>query len=419
MLVLVVSLMMGITSAMGGERLSANLIVVDHGDPLYTYWGHIGIAMENHQTNESLFYDFGNFSFDSVNFYWNFLMGRMIYMGYVIPTKNFLSFTQGENRTVTMYRLNLGNEELKELNQILQWWVQPENQEYLYDYYHYNCSTIIRNILNTLVKGELKKISETQPDRSYRHYSRTGAAPSFFSELLLHYLLGAKLDEPISGWDKMFIPQSIVDFGSKLIYTGIDGVSRQLVGEKTVLMTSDRPPVPDEVRPLWLPMLIAGVAAGLIWMLSRRVSLSPHYNKGVRIAALVSRVTITLLIGLAGVVLGFLMTFTDHTASYENINIGPAFPTVLLGLFLLMTPQKRPGGKKRERLLSWFWTVNLVGLIVAVFLRATGLSIQNAYAFWAFFTPLNLAASRVGLWFSDKWAAHFSACGVESSKVLR
>jgi len=411
MLVLMAFLMTGLTTAMGDEKLSANLIIIEHGDPLYTYWGHIGIAMENHQSNENLFYDFGNFTFYSEHFYWNFLMGRMIYLGYVIPTENLLSTTQGENRNVTMYRLNLGNEELEELDRILRWWVLPENREYLYDYYHYNCSTVIRDILDTLVQGELRRRSETQPDKTYRHYTRTGSFPSFFSELLLHYLLGPKLDEPISWWDKMFLPQSIADFGSKLIYTGADGVTRQLVGEKTVLMTSDRPPVPDEPRALWLPMLIMGIAAGSIWMLSGRISLSPHCHKVLQTAALVSRIIITVLIGFSGLVLGFLMTFTDHTAAYANINIGPAFPTVLLGLFLLMTPKRRPGNRRREKMLSWLWTINLVGLIAAMLLRATGLSIQDAYAFWAFFAPLNLAASRFGLWIGDRWLAHLLPAG--------
>ena len=87
-LVLLVSLTSPLFS---GEVLDASLIIVGPGDPLYTYWGHIGISIENRETGENLFYDFGNFSFYSDHFYQDFTMGRMMYLGLVTPTDYFIS----------------------------------------------------------------------------------------------------------------------------------------------------------------------------------------------------------------------------------------------------------------------------------------------------------------------------------------
>jgi hypothetical protein len=392
------------------QELKASLIIVGPGDPLYTYWGHIGIAVEDTRTGESLFYDFGNFSFFSENFYQDFAMGRMMYLGFVDHTERFLSYTLRENRDVSIYPLNLGEAELAELDQVLKWWVQPENREYLYDYFRNNCSTIIRDILDNLTGGQLKKFSEVRPDRTFRHYARTGSDPSFFSEVLLHYLLGADLDLQISGWDKMFIPQSVADFGSELTYTGRDGVSRQLVDREIVLVKSDRRPVPEKPRLLWPAMLIMGIATGLLWLFAGMAAVRPGVPRGLRSAGLIFRLLISLLIGIAGLMLGFLMVFTDHTAAYRNLNLGPAFPAVLAGLILLFPPRRKTAEarKRREKLLSWLWTLNLAGLLLAVLLRLSGLSIQDSFSFWAFFGPLNLAASRAGLWLADRWQDRLS-----------
>lgn len=382
-----------------GETLEASLIIVGPGDPLYTYWGHIGIAMENKTTGESLFYDFGNFSFYSDNFYKDFAMGRMWYLGYVTPTDYFISYSLREDRELSIYPLDLGDTELEELDEILHWWVMPENREYLYDYFLNNCSTIIRDILNNITRGELKKKTETIPDLNFRHYARTGAHSSVSSELLLHFLLGSNIDKPITAWDKMFLPDAVAEIARTLEYTSRDGELRLLAGGQIVLKESTRSPVPDNPRRLWPWMLIAGFAAGIVWRLAGR------QESGVlKISGTVVRVIMVLSVGLAGAVLGFLMAFTDHASAYRNINLWPAFPTILLALIPIFAVLGKDKTHRRswETGLSWLWTVNLAGLLLAMVLRFSGEYAQNAFAFWAFFGPLTLAGSRLGLFLEDR-----------------
>jgi hypothetical protein len=380
------------TSLFPAENLTANLIIVGPGDPIYTYWGHIGISMKNSETGENLFYDFGNFSFYSENFYRDFAMGRMMYLGMVTPTERFLSYSLSENRDLTVYPLNLGEEELQELDRILRWWVLPENREYLYDYFKNNCSTIIRDILNDVTGGALKDSTEQIPDRTFRHYARTGSDPSFFAEVLLDYLLGSDLDKPITGWDKMFLPLSVAESAMRLKYTGEDGETRILADEGIILKKSSRRPVPDEPRMLWPVFLLTGLAAALLW----RLSASPD-RKAAGVASGIYRVLIILSVGIPGLVLAFLMTFTDHASAYRNINLWPSFPTVLAGLVVLFLPLR-----KKEIYLSWIWTINLIGFLLAVILRISGIYIQDAFAFWFFYGPLTLAASRPGLWIEER-----------------
>jgi len=370
------------------EAPEASLIIVGPGDPLYTYWGHIGIAIGED------FYDFGNFSFHSDHFYSDFAMGRMLYLGMRTPTDLFLAYSMTEDRDLYVYPLNLGPEELELLDSRLREWMLPENREYLYDYFLNNCSTIIRDILNEVTGGELKKESAEWQGVSFRQRARTGAHQSFGAEVLLHFLLGPAQDKPIDGWELMFLPQAVADIAVETEYRGADGRTRILAGEPMILKESTRKPVPSQPRTLWPWLLLVGILASIGY--AAAANLDDPKRKG-RIIGRIFRTLVVLGVGLPGAVLGFLMVFTDHAAAYSNLNIGPALPTVLLGIIPIWM-----AGRRSEVWLSWIWTANLLGLAVVILLRLTGLNIQDAGAFWALYAPVTLICSRPGLWIRDR-----------------
>ncbi|OQX28749.1 MAG: hypothetical protein B0D92_07325 [Spirochaeta sp. LUC14_002_19_P3] len=362
------------------DNLSAKLVITGPGTQIYTYWGHIGIVIRNNDTGKDTFYDFGNFSFDSKNFYRDFMKGYMPYLALGSSADAYISFTLSEDRTLTTYKLNLGNEELEELDALLRWWVLPENRVYLYNYFDKNCSTIIRDILNQVTDAQLEAYTKPVPERTYRHYARIGAYLSLPTEVLLHYLIGPRTDRPISGWEKMFIPSAVADFATSLEYTGRDGIKRTLLGEKTVLQTSSRPPVPDETRILWPYMLAFGILLAAMWCIQGKFGM-------------LMKALIVIFIGIPGSFVGYVHLFTNHQYGYWNINLWPSFPTILLALIPIFAVKM----KNREKILAWLWTINLAGLLIAVFLRLSGLIVQDAGAFWAFFTPLTFSASYPGL----------------------
>lgn len=370
------------------EAPEASLIIVGPGDPLYTYWGHIGIAIGED------FYDFGNFSFHSDNFYSDFAMGRMLYLGMQTPTNLFLSYSMTEDRDLYVYPLNLGREELDLLNSRLEEWMLPENREYLYDYFLNNCSTIIRDILNEVTGGALKNESTEWQGVSFRHYARTGAHQSFGAEVLLHYLLGPAQDKPLDGWELMFLPQAVADIAQKTEYRGADGRMRVLAGNPVILKESTREPVPSQPHTLWPWLLLIGLLTSAGYIVA--AILDEQKVKG-RLIGRIYRTLLVLGVGLPGSVLAFLMLFTDHAASYSNLNIGPTMPTVLLGIIPIWM-----SGRRSEVWLSWIWTVNLLGLAVVILIRLTGLNVQDAGAFWALFAPVTLMCSRPGLWIRDR-----------------
>ena len=384
-----------LSAALQASETEAHLVIVGPGDPIYTYWGHIGIAISDRDSGESMFYDFGNFSFHSEHFYRDFVMGRMLYLGLKTPTEYFLAYSMQEDRDLRLYPLNLGEQELEILDRRLRWWALPENREYLYDYFYANCSTIIRDVLDEAVNGALFEATAQEKRQSFRHYSRTGAAPSASAELLVHFLLGPRQDSPISGWEHMFLPEAVADAAMGLEYTAADGTTRTLAGEPLVLKESDRPKVPEEPRLLWPAMLLTGLLLSAVWVILRRL----RAGKGWKITGAVLRSLLILSIGLPGLILTFMMVFTDHASTYGNINVAPTLPTLLFALIPVIQSIKAPEDRRRklEIIQSWIWTVNLGALVLVMLFRAVGLTIQDAFAFWALFLPLLLTASRPGL----------------------
>ena len=364
------------------EDLSARLIVAGAGDPLYTYWGHIGLALKNNSTGEDLFYDFGNFSFYSENFYADFMKGYMPYLAIVTPTDSFIASSMSNNMDLAMYDLNLGNEELEELNKKLQWWVLPENQVYLYDYFTKNCSTIIRDILNEVLDDQLRNQTISLKDRSFRYYALTLAYQSLPTEVMLHFFLGPFTDKTISGWDLMFLPSAIVDYAANLEYIGRDGVIRTLLGRERILKTAIRPPAPEKPTKLWPLLLFVSLFLSMVWF----QALNLKWGGMILLP-------IVLLVGLPGAALGFFMFFTNHSAAYGNINFWPTVPSVLLCVIPIFASR----WKYRESIIAWIWTINAAGLALAVYLQLSGKVSQNVNAFWALYGPITLAASYPGL----------------------
>ncbi|MCK5197649.1 MAG: DUF4105 domain-containing protein, partial [Spirochaetales bacterium] len=143
------------TADINGDNLEVRLLIIGQGDPVYSLFGHTGIAIKNKENGRDVFYDFGNFSFEEDKFFENFAFGHMLYIAYAVYTKSYIASVLPEKRNITEYVLNLSAENKLEMSNNLSNMILPENRTYLYHHYKDNCSTRIRDYIDDAVVGQL------------------------------------------------------------------------------------------------------------------------------------------------------------------------------------------------------------------------------------------------------------------------
>ena len=114
-----------------GEDLQIKLVTFGPGDDIPSYWGHVGIVVEDVRLQRAKIYNYGLFSFGD-GMLVNFLMGRLVFSGGAFPVSSYLNFYRKQNREIRIATLNVPANKKAELAARLAQSVLPKNREYLY-----------------------------------------------------------------------------------------------------------------------------------------------------------------------------------------------------------------------------------------------------------------------------------------------
>jgi hypothetical protein len=89
---------------------------------------------------------------------------------------------------------------------------------------------------------------------------------------------------------------------------------------------------------------------------------------------------VTLCWASAGTVLFYAMVFSNHTYTYNNLNIIYANPLLFIGVFAGILPALTRQEQKRvfySRVLKVLWRYVLLGSIFTIILRISGVTYSN------------------------------------------
>ena len=337
---------------------NCSLVTVGPGDPLYIWFGHTGLILENTESGRAVFYDFGNFSFEADHFYRNFAMGRLVYSSVGVSARAYMNYIVRENRDVTIQTLNLTDEKIAAMAEYLQWKVQPGNNTYLYHHYLDNCSTRIRDLIDEALDGQLHEATRISGVTSFRESFRRYSSHSFWGDWLLSFLQGRSIDRDITEWDTMFLPEELMNQVSYLQISTPDGIQPLVLNTEYRIKARGRQPIPERAPSNSRQALVFGLIAGFILLLLQSGSLtSPVHLR--RVSRFILK-ALFLVLGLAGCLLYFLAFFSNHLVAHENINAFLIHPFYLLFIFLY----PRPDHLKRKTLIIRFWQIQLGVLII-------------------------------------------------------
>ena len=289
------------------------LVTYGPGEIYWQRFGHNAIWVRDQQLGLDHAFNFGFFDFEQEDFFVRFLQGRMLYFSAARPAREEFSSYINENRSIRAQRLDLSPEQKLTLIDFLLEEIQPENRDYLYDYYENNCSTRIRDAIDLALGGVLSAEFERLPaTQTWRDHTRRLTASDLWLYLGLEIGLGSPVDKSISRWDEMFIPEVLADSIGSVEYSG-GGLARPLVLEDVILHESSLPAPPAVTASWWQRYLLASLGLVVLAWLADRYAI-----RG--LATALSR-SWMLLSGIAGLALLFLWLGTDHSVASLNLNL--------------------------------------------------------------------------------------------------
>ena len=188
------------------------LVTYGPGAQAWERFGHNAIWLRDQETGEEAMYNYGFFDFEQKGFFKNFLLGRMLYYSAATDPARELPYYQRYNRSVEYQALQLSAAQSERLAQFLRHSVEPEQREYLYDYFADNCSTRVRDALDYALAGGLGTDSEIiELGTSLRLSALRMVQDDFWLYLGMQLGLGRNTDRPINLWQGFYLPYVLKD----------------------------------------------------------------------------------------------------------------------------------------------------------------------------------------------------------------
>jgi hypothetical protein len=303
-----------------GESLRVSLITIGQGDVVWERFGHNAILIQDEATGWEASYHWGVFSFQQVDFVPRLIKGTMLYGMEEANHRASLLEYQRTGRSVWVQELALTPSQRWELQAALKENALPENREYRYDYYRDNCSTRLRDALDLAVGGRIETLFGADTTAStFRWHTRRVLRDLPWYYLGIQFVLGPTADRPITEWEEMFLPLSLMKGIREVEVPDGDGGVRSLVTAERVLLDSGRPEPPTSPPFAVLIFLAVGIllGGGLLWL----VGTGSDLGVGRRLGVALLGGGWGLMAALSGSLLLGAWLFTDHVFWYANLNL--------------------------------------------------------------------------------------------------
>jgi hypothetical protein len=325
-----------------GSEFTIYVMTMGQGDQVWEHFGHNAIGVRDTTTGLDVVYNWGMFSFGQEGFLIRFLRGVMTYWMAPMDARQTVAAYAEFNRSVWVQELELTPAQKVDLIQFLDWNAREENKFYRYDYFRDNCSTRVRDALDRVLGGQLKREFGPEPTtQSYRDHAVRLTASDVPISAGIDVGLGLPSDRKITAWEETFIPMKLRDRLRSVRVRDAAGNEVPLVRAERQLFEATRAPERPE-PPNRIP---AFLAIGLVWggLIAFFASRAGR-TTGARGAAITLTNVWLVLAGLIGLAMVLLWTLTHHVFAYRNMNLFHYHPLWLVVLGALPAARRRSDG---------------------------------------------------------------------------
>ena len=143
-------------AATAPARYQISVLTFGQGDLVFERFGHNALRIRDALTGSDLAYNWGMFSFEQPNFLGRFLTGDTQYWVEAFPSQWLIENYAREDRESFEQELNLTPEQAERLAIAVADNATEAKKFYRYDYFRDNCSTRVRDMLDSALGGALK-----------------------------------------------------------------------------------------------------------------------------------------------------------------------------------------------------------------------------------------------------------------------
>ncbi|MDO5981684.1 DUF4105 domain-containing protein [Flavivirga spongiicola] len=289
---------------------SISVLTIGPGSSLNDSFGHSAFRITDRVNGLDLVYGYGEYDFDTPNFYLKFAQGKL---NYLISKDKFQRFYQAYsyyNRTIKEQDLNLSQEEKQKLYDFLINNYKPKNRGYLYDFFFDNCATKIKDVANVSLNNFIIfNNPKDYKEATFRTLIQNNLNRNSWGSFGIDVALGSVIDKKATTEEHMFLPENIYRFFDNAT---IKNSNKSLVKESRVLYSQKDTPKPNTF--FTSPLFILGIVSGIILFITYR-----DFKKNKQSVWLDT--TLFSITGIIGMFLLLLWFATDHKGTHQNYNL--------------------------------------------------------------------------------------------------
>lgn len=282
---------------------------------VYSLYGHTVLRVEDGTTGIDQAFNYGYFDPSQPNFLFHFIKGETDYVLGVTTYQDFLLENKMKGLEVVNQELNLSKVQKQQLWEELYINSLPENRRYRYNFLFDNCATRPRDIVEKITNKPIAYPS-TQPNQTFRDLIHECVNEFKWMKFGIDLVIGSDADKYITDREKMFLPRYLMlAFANAKVYDN-DTINTPLVRSTDIILKADNKAIKTGEWFTLKPGLIAFALLAITILISLFQVRFNHYK-----TARIYDTILFFIAGAAGLIVTFLVFFSEHPAVSPNWNL--------------------------------------------------------------------------------------------------
>lgn len=305
-----------------------SVLTCSPGDEIYSIFGHTAIRVYNPNTKVDAVVNYGLFDFNQESFVYRFVKGETDYMCGVENFGSFLYSYAWRGSGVKATVLDLTDAEKERIIRVLTNDLKPQNREYRYNFAFNNCATKIRDIVNFAYSGKYESLLPSE----YTFRQIIGKYAENYPWFMFSFdvcLGGKDYNTLMTPEEEQFLPEHLdVALNNSLINR--DGKETRPNTRQEVILTPAEKTIEST---FFTPIVVACILLALS-------IINLALGNKCRIASNIYSGTLLFTFTLVGLLITFLIFFSEHPFTTWNMNILIFNPLLVIPFVGLMVKNK-------------------------------------------------------------------------------